>query len=61
MCAPPERFVWVMLFLLVALVGVLVLEGLYILVVHCVSAELATVISALSGSIVTAFLMGKQK
>ena len=58
---PSERFVWAMLLLIIALVGLIVLEALFIYVTKSVSAELFAAISALSGSIVTAFLVGKQK
>ena len=58
---PSERFVWAMALLIIALVGLIVLEALYICVTKSVSAELFAAISALSGSIVTAFLVGKQK
>ena len=58
---PRERFVWTMALLMIALVGLIVLEALYICVTKSVSAELFAAISALSGSIVTAFLVGKQK
>jgi hypothetical protein len=56
--APSERFVWAMALLIIALVGLIVLEALYICVTKSVSAE---AISALSGSVATAFLVGKQK
>ena len=59
--APSERFVWAMPLLIIALVGLITLEALYICVTKSVSAELFAAISALSGSIVTAFLVGKQK
>ena len=59
--APSERFVWALVLLIIALVGLIVLEALYICVTKSVSAELFAAISALSGSIVTAFLVGKQK
>jgi hypothetical protein len=59
--APSERFVWIMVLLIIALVGLIVLEALYICITKSVSAELFAAISALSGSIVTAFLVGKQK
>lgn len=58
--SPSERFVWVMALLIVALVGVFVLEAIYIVVTKSVSNELAAVISALVGSVTTAFLMGKK-
>jgi hypothetical protein len=58
--APSERFVWGMVTLVVALVGVLVLEGMCIVVTGTLNSELLAVISGLVGSLVTAFLMGKK-
>jgi putative flippase GtrA len=49
-----------MAFLIVALLGVIVLEAIYIIVTKSVSNELVAVISALAGSVTTAFLMGKK-
>ncbi len=57
---PSERFVWGMVALIVALVGVILLEALYIMVTGTVNAELLAVISGLTGSLVTAFVMGKR-
>jgi hypothetical protein len=58
--APSERFVWGMVTLIVALVGVLVLEGVCIVVTGTLNSELLAVISGLVGSLATAFLMGKK-
>jgi uncharacterized membrane protein len=58
--APSERFVWGMVTLIVALVGVLVLEGVCIVVTGAFNSELLAVISGLVGSLATAFLMGKK-
>ncbi len=58
--APSERFVWAMSLLIIALVGVIILEGVTIVVTGQVNAELLSVISGLVGSLVTAFLMGKR-
>jgi hypothetical protein len=57
---PSERFVWGMVALIVALVGVILLEALCIIVTGTVNAELLAVISGLTGSLVTAFVMGKR-
>jgi hypothetical protein len=58
--APSERFVWGMVTLIVALVGVLLLEVVCIVVTGAVNSELLAVISGLVGSLATAFLMGKK-
>jgi hypothetical protein len=58
--APSERFVWGMVTLIVALVGVLVLEAVCIVVTGAFNSELLAVISGLVGSLATAFLMGKK-
>lgn len=57
---PSERFVWGMVTLIIALIGVIVLEAMYILVTGTVSSEMLAVISGLVGSLVTAFVMGKK-
>lgn len=57
---PSERFVWGMVTLIIALVGVIVLEAMYILVTGTVNSEMLAVISGLIGSLVTAFVMGKR-
>jgi len=57
---PSERFVWAMVLLVIALIGVIVLEAIYIVVTKSVNNEMVAVISALVGSLVTAFLMGKK-
>ena len=58
--SPSERFVWGMATLIVALVGVLVLEVVCIVVTGAFNSELLAVISGLVGSLVTAFVMGKK-
>ena len=58
--APSERFVWGMVTLIIVLVGVLVLEGVCIVVTGAINSELLAVISGLVGSLVTAFLVGKK-
>lgn len=58
--APSERFVWGMVTLIIALVGVIALEIVCILVTGAFNSELLAVISGLIGSLVTAFVMGKK-
>ena len=57
---PSERFVWSMVLLIIALIGVIVLEAIYIVVTKSVNNEMTAAISALVGSLTTAFLMGKK-
>ncbi|HLE74913.1 MAG TPA: hypothetical protein VI864_02585 [Candidatus Bathyarchaeia archaeon] len=57
---PSERFVWGMVLLIIALVGVIVLEAVNIIVTGTVNSEILAVISGLVGSLVTAFVMGKK-
>ena len=57
---PSERFVWAMVLSIIALIGVIVLEAIYIVVTKSVNNEMVAVISALVGSLATAFLMGKK-
>ena len=57
---PSERFVWGMVTLIIALVGVIALEIVCILVTGAFNSELLAVISGLVGSLVTAFVMGKK-
>jgi len=58
--SPSERFIWAMVLLLIALVGTIMLEAVYIIVTKNISDELVAGISALVGSLATAFLMGKR-
>lgn len=58
--SPSERFVWGMVALMVALVGMIVLEAIYIVVTRSINDDLVAAISALLGSLTTAFLMGKR-
>jgi hypothetical protein len=58
--APSERFVWGMVTLIIALVGVIVLEAVNIIVTGTVNSEMLAVVSGLVGSLVTAFVMGKK-
>ena len=57
---PSERFVWAMVLLVISLIGFIVLEAIYIVVTKSVNNEMVAVISALFGSLTTAFLMGKK-
>jgi hypothetical protein len=57
---PSERFVWGMILLIVALVGVIVLEALCIVVTGAVNSELLSVITGLMGALVAAFVVGKK-
>ena len=58
--APSERFVWAMTLLLVALIGLIALEAIYIVVCRQINDELVEGISAVMASLATAFLMGKR-
>ena len=58
--APSERFIWAMALLLVALIGLIALEAVYIVVCRQISDELIAGISAVMASLATAFLMGKR-
>jgi hypothetical protein len=57
---PSERFVWAMVLLIVALVGLIALEALFIIVTGSVNSEMVAAISGLMSAIVTAFLVGKR-
>ena len=57
---PSERFVWAMVLLLVALVGVIVLEAVCIVVTGAVNGELLSVVTGLVGALVAAFVVGKR-
>jgi hypothetical protein len=59
--APSERFVWGMVTLIIALVGVIVLEAMHLLITGTVNSEMLAVISGLIGSLVTAFVLGKKQ
>jgi len=58
--APSERFVWAMVLLMVALVGVIALEAVCIVVTGAVNGELLSVITGLVGALVAAFVVGKR-
>jgi hypothetical protein len=58
---PSERFIFAMALLMIALVGLIVLEGIYIVVTGQVNSEMIAAISGLIGGLVTAFLLGKKQ
>jgi len=58
---PSERFIWSMITLITALIGVIFLEAIYIIVTKEVNNELIAIVSGLIGSLATAFLMGKNR
>jgi hypothetical protein len=58
--SPSERFVWGMVLLLVALLGMILLETIFIVVTGTINDDLIAGISALLGSLTTAFLIGKR-
>ena len=57
---PSERFIWGMLTLITALIGVIILEATHIITTGQVNDEMITIISGLMGSLATAFLLGKK-
>jgi hypothetical protein len=57
---PSERFVWCITAMIICLMSVVVLEAVYIVVTGKLSTELVTVISGLTGSLTTVFLMGNR-
>ncbi len=58
---PSERFVWGMVGLIIALIGAIILEGMYLVLTGGkVSMELLAVISGLVGSLTTCVVMGKR-
>lgn len=57
--APSERFVWGIVTMIIALIGTLTLEAIYIIITGQAQTEILAIISGLIGSITTAFLMGK--
>ena len=58
--SPSERFVWGMVLLIVALVGVLILEAVHIWVAGTVNNEMLMVVSGLIGALVSTFLREKR-
>ena len=57
---PSERFVWAIIAVIVALVGLIVLEAVYILVTGKFSSDLFSAISGIATGLVTVFVMGKR-
>lgn len=58
---PSERFVWGMVGLIIALVGAIILEALYLVLTGGdVNRELLAVISGLVGSLTTCVVLGKK-
>ena len=57
---PSERFVWGIIAVIVALVGLIVLEAVYILVTGKFSSDIFSAISGIATGLVTVFVMGKR-
>ena len=58
--APSERFVWAMVVLVVALVGLVAIEIVYVLVTGQISTEILVVVSGLVGALASRFLEAKK-
>ena len=58
--APSERFVWAMVVLVVALVGLVAIEIVYVLVTGQISTEILVVVSGLVGALASRFLEAKR-
>jgi membrane associated rhomboid family serine protease len=58
---PSERFVWAIITVIIALVGLIVLEAIYILVTGKFSSDLFSAISGIATGLVTLFVMGKRE
>ena len=58
--APSERFVWAMVVLVVALVGLVAIEVAVILVTGVVNTEILLVVSGLVGALASRFLEAKR-
>ena len=58
--APSERFVWAMVVLIVALVGLVAIEIVYVLVTGQISTEILVVIGGLVGALASRFLEAKK-
>ncbi len=56
---PSERFVWAMVVLIISLVGLVVVEVIYVLVTGQLSTEILVVISGLVGALASRFLEAK--
>ena len=58
--SPSERFVWAMVVLVVALVGLVAIEIAYVLVTGQISTEILVVVSGLVGALASRFLEAKK-
>ena len=58
---PSERFIFGVVLLMTALVGLIVLEAVYIVVTGTVNSEMVAGITGLIGGVVTVFFLGKKK
>ena len=58
--APSERFVLGIIAVIIALVGLIVLEAVYILVTGKFSSDIFSAISGIATGLVTVFVMGKR-
>jgi hypothetical protein len=57
---PPVWFVWGIIAEIIVLIGLIILEAVYIIVTKSCSSELLGVISGLISGLVTMFVMGKR-
>jgi hypothetical protein len=57
---PSERFVWAMVILIIALIGLVAIEVCFILVTGTANVEILVVISGLVGAITSRFLEAKK-
>ena len=58
---PSERFVWGIIAVIIALVGLIVLETVWIVVTKTFNLELFSGISGIATGLVTVFVMGKRE
>lgn len=58
---PSERFVWGIIAVIIALVGLIVLEAVWIVVTKTFNLELFSGISGIATGLVTVFVMGKRE
>lgn len=59
--APSERFIWGMIALIIALVGLMLIEIINLIVTGTINNEILAAISGMIGSLLTAFIMGKKQ
>ena len=57
---PSERFVWAMVVLIIALVGLVAIEIVYVLVTGQISTEILVVLSGVVGALASRFLEAKR-